>query len=145
MIDEFKGQYFFLSNFYQDRFFYKEQLFKSSEQAFMWEKTTDPVWKDRILLAPDPSTAKRLGRSVPLREDWEQVKDSIMYAVLLRKFYEPTLRPRLLATGDQILVEGNNWNDTYWGVDLVTRKGRNQLGITLMKVREHYQMLDTAS
>ena len=37
------------------------------------------------------------------------------------------------ATTQYIHVEGNNWNDTFWGV--CRGKGRNELGKVLMKVR----------
>ena len=46
------------------------------------------------------------------------------------------LKQRLLATGDKRLVEGNTWGDTFWGVDLRSGRGENQLGRILMRVRE---------
>jgi len=71
-----------------------------------------------------------------MRPDWEAVKDDIMYRCVLAKFEDPILRQRLLDTGDQELIEGNTWGDTYWGV--CKGKGRNMLGKTLMAVRKYY-------
>jgi predicted NAD-dependent protein-ADP-ribosyltransferase YbiA (DUF1768 family) len=40
----------------------------------------------------------------------------------------------LLATDDEELVEGNWWNDTFWGV--CRGDGENNLGKIIMKVRD---------
>jgi len=49
------------------------------------------------------------------------------------KFKQEDLKQMLLDTGDQELVEGNTWNDTFWGV--CRGEGQNNLGKILMKVR----------
>jgi hypothetical protein len=49
---------------------------------------------------------------------------------------------RLLNTGDEELVEGNTWNDTFWGCTRKTDgawKGNNMLGKLLMEIRENYR------
>jgi ribA/ribD-fused uncharacterized protein len=82
-----------------------------------------------------PREAKIMGRNIKLRADWEQVKDTFMYLIVLAKFTQNVgLRKQLLATGDEELVEGNHWHDTYWGV--CDDVGQNKLGKILMKVRE---------
>jgi len=82
----------------------------------------------------NPYSAKRKGRTVKLREDWERVKDDIMYQVVKAKFEQnDELKEKLLATGNEELVEGNTWNDMYWGV--YDGKGYNVLGTILMLVR----------
>lgn len=71
----------------------------------------------------------------PLRKDWEKVKDSIMYDAVWAKFSQnPDIAERLLATGDQKLVE-HTANDSYWG-DGGDGSGRNMLGKILEKVRD---------
>lgn len=75
-----------------------------------------------------------MGRTVPLRSDWEQVKDSIMEELVRRKFQDKSLAFMLWSTGNKELIEGNSWHDTYWG--MCNGVGRNQLGKTLMKIRE---------
>ena len=47
----------------------------------------------------------------------------------------PKLKEQLLSTGDAILIEGNTWNDRYWGVDASSGVGKNHLGKLLMKIR----------
>lgn len=80
--------------------------------------------------------AKRLGRQVQLRSDWQEVKLSIMEEIVRIKFTEnEQLKKLLLMTGDAEIAEGNTWGDTYWGVDIRMGEGENNLGKILMKVR----------
>jgi hypothetical protein len=79
-----------------------------------------------------------MGRQVKLRSDWELVKVVCMKSCLELKFStHKQLRRELLATGDAILVEGNSWNDTFWGV--CNGEGINMLGELLMKLRTQYR------
>jgi hypothetical protein len=80
-----------------------------------------------------PGLAKRVGRTLELREDWEQVKEAIMELLLWEKFKDEPLRTQLLETGTASLVEGNYWGDRYWGV--CRGEGKNRLGVLLMRVR----------
>ena len=64
-----------------------------------------------------------------------------MLTLLFCKFHQnPDLLEKLLNTGTQELVEGNRWNDKFWGVCLKTNKCKNALGKALMKVRMFYMM-----
>ena len=84
-----------------------------------------------------PGKSKGMGRKVLLRPDWEQVKIGIMEEIVRAKFVQhPELARLLVGTCDKILVEGNRWGDTCWGVDTRTGQGENHLGKILMKVRE---------
>lgn len=73
-----------------------------------------------------------------MRSDWEDIKLQIMEDLLVQKFAYPELKEKLLQTGDQLLVEGNYWGDTFWGVDN-KKGGLNHLGKLLMKIREQSQ------
>lgn len=133
MIGEFKGNYFFLSNFYESPVTYGGILYSNNEAAFQAQKTITKEER-REFARLNPSQAKSKGRKVRLRTDWEQVKDTIMYEICLAKFStNKDLKERLLATGDEELIEGNTWGDRYWGQ--VEGVGKNQLGKILMKVR----------
>ena len=133
MIDKFIGEFAFLSNFFNVPVYYNGFLYLNSEAAFQAQKTLYPSEQEKFSTM-NPSEAKRAGRNVALREDWEQVKDDIMFDVVLSKFASnPFLKKMLLVTGDEELVEGNTWNDTYWGA--CNGKGQNKLGKILMKVR----------
>lgn len=134
MIDSFREEYYFLSNFYHVDVEYDGIVYKNTEAAFQAQKVLDDNEK---LLFSDlyPREAKKLGRRVKLRKDWNDVKDNYMYEICKAKFTQhEDLAEKLLETGDEELVEGNAWNDTYWGV--CNGKGKNQLGKTLMRIRE---------
>jgi ribA/ribD-fused uncharacterized protein len=126
-IDKFDGEYAFLSNFYPIRNTTLEHLYQAS-------KARIPETKVFIMEARTPGDAKRLGRVVALVDNWEEHKLEVMLTLLRDKFSIPELKEKLLATGNAILIEGNNWNDTYWGV--CNGIGENHLGKLLMQVRE---------
>ena len=133
-ISFFEGEYRFLSNFYPAKVKYEGITYLNSEAAFQASKTLNPI--ERLSLADkNPSEAKRIGRRIPLRKDWEEVKFSIMKDIVKAKFEQnPILKEKLIATGDAYLEEGNTWGDRIWGVCNGT--GANNLGIILMEVRE---------
>ena len=71
-----------------------------------------------------------------VRADWAHVKDDVMLKACMAKFQQHRrLKELLLSTGHRTLIE-HTTNDSYWG-DGGDGTGRNQLGITLMKVRHH--------
>ena len=102
-------------------------------------KTLDINKRRAIANASTPGLAKKMGRSVSLRPDWEDIKDDVMLEGLYRKFADDELADWLLDTGNEELVEGNFWHDNHFGVCYCTRcqniKGQNVLGQLLMKVR----------
>ena len=132
-IAAFTGIHAFLSNFHRHPFAWNGRRWETAEHPYQAYKTIDPVARERIAAAPTPGAAKRAGRAVELRADWETVKRQVMQSILVAKFSVPDLRRRLLETGDAELVEGNHWGDTYWGVCRGT--GRNELGRILMRIR----------
>lgn len=139
IIDSFRDKYLFLSNFSQARINYNGLEFKNSEAAFQAQKVLD-VEEQLPFTQMSPKEAKRRGRQVKLRPDWEDVKDGIMEEIVRAKFSQNVnLRDKLLATGDATLIEGNTWNDRYWGVDTKTGEGQNRLGKILMKIRSEFQ------
>lgn len=131
MIGEFQGQYRWLSNFWPLRGGW------TLEHWFQRGKATCQEDVDYIMAAPRPGIAKRRGREIECRRDWDEVKDDLMLRLVRRKFMDPELAGKLLATGDQELVEGNSWHDNYWGVcHCGCGKGENRLGKILMRVRD---------
>src|SRR5262245_37464769 len=143
-ITAFHGAYAFLSNFAASPVVLDGETYPTVEHAFQAAKTFDPAQRQSIREANTPATAKRLGRQVTLRADWEQVKFEIMRQLLLQKFTLPELRAALLATGDAELIEGNTWNDRTWGKTLVKGQwvGKNWLGELLMAERREIRMKD---
>ena len=135
IIDKFDGEYAFLSNFFNSPITVGGLLCPTVEHAFQLCKTLSQEERLDIVNSSAPGIAKRKGRKVTLRPNWEEIKDDVMELCLKKKFTEHLdLQERLLATGDAILIEGNTWNDTYWGV--CNGVGKNTLGQLLMKIRE---------
>ena len=134
-IDSFNGKYRFLSNFSDYPCLFEGINYKTVEHAFQAAKTLDIKQRMKIAEVVTPGEAKKLGRRVCLRKDWEQVKDAIMYDCLVSKFkLDKVLRLKLLDTYPAELIEGNTWGDTYWGV--CNGAGKNMLGKLLMKLRD---------
>lgn len=140
MINQFDDKYFFLSNFSKSRLVYDGISYPTVEHAFQAAKTLDIAERKRIAMLPTPGEAKRAGRRVFLRSDWEDVKDGIMYEILKEKFKDPVLKQKLIDTGNEYLEEGTTWHDNYWGNCYCTKckniEGKNVLGKTLMKIRD---------
>ena len=132
----FREDYMFLSNFYEAPLIYDGIPYLSSEAAFQAQKCM-MVEERHAFSELRTGEAKRTGRQIPLRPDWEEVKRDVMEGIVRAKFSQnPELAKMLLDTGDQILLEGNTWHDTYWGMDLKTHEGENHLGRILMKIRQ---------
>lgn len=134
MITSFKGQYEFLSNFSPAIVTFEGKEYPTVEHAYQAAKTLSEAYRFYVGIAPTAGEAKKRGRRVPIREDWNQVKIVIMRELLRQKFTCPNLKSQLLATGDAELVEGNWWGDTFWGVCNGT--GDNHLGKLLMELRK---------
>jgi len=142
VIDRFQGEYGFLSNFHAAPITFERIVYPTVEHAFQAAKAKDRALKLSVANAPSPGAAKRMGRKLHLRPDWEMVKVDIMRALVRLKFSTHSeLRAQLLATGDAMLIEGNTWNDTFWGV--CQGNGRNQLGEILMEVRRELAEAET--
>lgn len=143
----FTGDRFFLSNFHEGHpFRLAGHDWATGEHAYQAFKTTDQFEQSEVRHAPTPGLAKKVGRRVTLRPDWEDVKVLVMYTVVKAKFSQhPDLRDLLLATGGESgmepLREVNDWGDETWG--MVRRQGpngfqlygKNLLGHVLMLVR----------
>lgn len=137
-IHTFSGRYAFLSNFWPCQIIFEDLEFPTVEHAFQAAKTTNPNEREIVRLAVTPVKAKRIGRQVTLRSDWNEVKIEIMHSLLVHKFSQhDMLRELLLSTGEAELIEGNTWGDKFWGAVLENGKwvGQNELGKLLMSVR----------
>ena len=92
-------------------------------------------------LKADPS--KKLSRELAdkVSDYFNKHKDELMYEVVKAKFEQNAdCRDELLSTGmDYIVEDTTGWCDNYWGrcscSNCAGKDARNQLGITLMRVR----------
>ena len=131
-IGPFRGEWRFLSNFWQE----PRRRMLTNEHFYQAAKTYNVRDRALIMRAVTPGEAKRIGSQVTVREDWKEICDTVMLEGVRTKFYaDDTLADRLLDTGNTELVELNQWGDVYWGVDQHTGKGLNKFGDILMQVR----------
>lgn len=101
-----------------------------------------------ILAAPDPKTAKALGRKVASFEErvWKSHARELVTQGNLHKFGQnPELKAFLLSTGTRVFVEASPY-DRIWGIGMSAShddalnprkwRGQNLLGFALMDVRQ---------
>ncbi len=67
-------------------------------------------------------------------KNWDDKRLDLMVELLIHKYSTEGLMRALLNTGDKYLVEGNTWNDTFWGV--CNGRGKNYLGRIIMNIRQ---------
>jgi ribA/ribD-fused uncharacterized protein len=116
---------------------YDGWVYPSVEHAYQAAKTSNLRKREKIRCAPTSAYAKQLGKRVPMRPEWEGIKLNVMEDLLRKKFAINPFRDALINTGGAELVEGNVWNDVYWGV--CKGVGENHLGKLLMKLRLELQ------
>lgn len=131
-----QGDYGFLSNFYPSPFSLNNKHYPTVEHFYQSRKFQHKPMEDIIIAADSPAEAFQLGRNanVPLREDWEEIKEAVMWEAINLKFQQnQKLERQLLETGEAKLVEHTN-KDKFWG-DGGNGKGKNRLGAMLMQLR----------
>jgi ribA/ribD-fused uncharacterized protein len=125
-----------LSNFAPYPIKLRGHTWPTTEHYFQGQKFAGTEHEQAVRKAKSPMTAAHLGRSrkLPLRRDWESVKDGIMREALRAKFTQHAeLTTLLLSTGDSKLVEHTE-KDRYWG-DGGDGSGKDRLGQLLMELR----------
>lgn len=147
MIDSFTGKYAFLSNFFsmpgriklKPYGTYITFIYDSVEHGYQAAKSLDINDRRAIQRIKRASDVKAYGKTIQLRPDWDTIRNEIMYDLLQQKFSITGLRKLLFDTGNQELIEGNYWHDTYWGKCTCkqhTNIGENNLGSMLMQIRK---------
>lgn len=122
---------------------YEGLMYPSSEHAYVAAKTKDEELREKISKIASPYQVKKFGRTFQLREDWEQIKVMEMRRILERKFSpfrsDVPLYSWLQSTAPRELIEGNTWNDRFWG-QCPVGTGKNMLGKLLMEIRDDITM-----
>jgi len=139
MINNFRHENHFLSNFYPVQIQYEGLNYYSVEHAYQAAKTLDPELRIGMSQLCSAATAKKIGRLLPVRDDWDAVKVDVMRACLALKFTMVNIcGARLMATLPHLLIEGNHWHDIFWGQCTCPKhqnNGDNWLGRLLMERR----------
>jgi ribA/ribD-fused uncharacterized protein len=148
VINSFRGEHAFLSNYDVNPFVWRGLLFHSGEQAFAYAKTffapadRQYIFQENILATTAPGDAKKFGRACPIDvAEWDKRKVHYMREITHAKFgYVKDYAGKLINTGASPLVEGNTWGDTFWGKCRVEGKvvGLNMLGTILMEERGYW-------
>lgn len=133
MINVFSNEYAWLSNFYPCKITYEGEVYPSVENAYQAAKTIDPIARIPFTKCT-AGTAKRQGRKLEIRPDWEVNKLRIMEELIYLKFKQSPFCLWLMDTEDEYIEEGNTWGDLYWGT--CKGQGKNHLGKIIMKVRQ---------
>lgn len=139
MINEFRGEYSFLSNFTKVDIVLDGIIYPSVEHAYCSAKNEELWWK--AYCADEKNQAgmvKKKSRYVGNVSNWKEIQIDIMTKCLKQKFSKEPFHSLLMKTGDMYIQEGNNWNDKFWGVCLKTGVGENNLGKILMQIRDEY-------
>lgn len=153
VVPEFKGEFFFLSNFYESNLTWRNEKWQTAEHAFQAAKAFHikdsyihdiSGYMDKVMNAPTPAKAKHYGRSVNIDLDtWDGMKVQYMREIIHAKFATGQNNPvgQLLNTGAMLLVEGNDWGDVFWGRSRNESGkivGLNTLGTILMEERGYW-------
>lgn len=147
-ISTFKGKYGFLSNFstLEIPIQHNSISYPTVEHFYQAMKSLSILERMTISNLPHAGGAKKHGRNVHLRSDWEEVKVPVMRFGLLLKFAaNHELKIQLLNTWESVLIEGNYWHDNIWGNCMcpkcVNIPGLNILGYLLMETRELFKLI----
>lgn len=136
MIDRFKGEYDYLSNRYACKFVWQGLRYGNAEAAFQSSKCTDETGR-KVFCNCSADKAALKGKDIVPASGWENERLDIMESILTAKFEQnPSLMKRLLDTGNTLLINGNSKRETFWGIDLYSWQGENNLGKILMTIRD---------
>ncbi len=132
-----KNQYGFLSNFAYAPMVIDNVTYLTNEHYFQSKKFTGTKHENNIISLSSPAEVAHMGkrRDLPLRKDWEEIKEKVMLEGLVQKFEQhEDFKKRLLNTVGLTLIEDSPY-DYYWGVGK-NHTGKNRLGVLLMYCRD---------
>lgn len=132
-IKSFQGPTRWLSNFHSFPVEFEGDVYPSTEAAYQAAKLEKKIDR-KSFQSMNAKEAKEAGGRITVRKNWTSMNLAIMKNLNHQKFQDPTLRAKLLATGDEEIIEGNTWGDTFWGV--CNGVGENHLGRILMEIRD---------
>jgi len=132
-----KEQFGAFSNFFLSPIIIDDKSWPTVEHYFQAMKTFDTLAQEAIRNTKSPGQAKKMGRLVDLRSDWESVKINVMLTALRAKFAHGPLKSLLISTGDSHIYEDSPF-DKVWGTGVSGEvgSGTNLLGEALMRVRQ---------
>lgn len=116
--------------------------YATGEHRYQALKATTEKDHDYVALVNNPSSAKKRGREIDLREDWGNDYSDICWYVMLETVIAKTVQNHdvftqlVLSTGS--LIYEDSPTDDIWGVRYRDDwRGKNLLGRAWMEAREH--------
>lgn len=135
-ITRFREEYAFLDPLFPSPILWDGITYSCVEAAFQASKTNDTVLRKQFA-SMRADKIKARGRTLSVSSQWEAAKRQLMKQLNRQKFTSsPELAQKLKDTGATVLINGNNGKDLFWGTDLYTWEGKNELGMILMEVRD---------
>ena len=136
VINQFKGEYDFLSTRFSCHFVWQGLQYGNAEAAFQASKCEEKSER-KVFTNCSADKAVLRGKELVPYSGWEEARLDIMKSILRAKFEQnPSLMKKLTDTGSHILINGNNKQETYWGINLYTWQGENHLGRIIMEIRD---------
>ena len=137
-IDSFRGKYFWLSNYFLSPVEFEKKWYPSVEHAYQAAKTIDKNIRKKIQRMT-ANEARLFGQTIPLIDNWNFIRIPIMFSLCKQKFMKhKDLQIKLKETENAELIEGNDYNDIFWGI--CNGIGENHLGKVLMQVRDDFAL-----
>ncbi len=136
------GELGYLATYSAYGFIEKGIYYQTSEHYYQSKKFAEKFVINKILLAPTPRIASEIGRNrkYKLRKNWCLIKNDVMYNAVFYKFFQnEELRKKLLATGNQEIIE-ETVKESYWGCG-PNKDGKNNYGKILELVRENIRRI----
>ena len=139
VIGFYPREFYPFDNFSSFKVEWNGYLFSSVEEAYQAASFmgSDEELVEKIKKSHSADEAQRIAYANrdKRREDWDDVKISIMEELLRLKIKQnPYVKKKLLQTEDYMIVEDSP-KDDFWGWG-PNRKGQNNLGKLWMKLRE---------
>ena len=127
-------------NFYQAMKYHKHDMANlnfGDDNIFERFMVNDLCSKRLYISYLKPHEAKKFSKENKMTSlVFEEKKLQIMEYAQRKKYSKEPFKLKLIGTGDALLEEGNWWGDKFWGVDIKTREGENNLGKIIMKIRD---------
>jgi predicted NAD-dependent protein-ADP-ribosyltransferase YbiA (DUF1768 family) len=123
VINQFKGEYDFLNNRFGCRFVWQGLQYGNVEAAFQSSKCAAESER-KVFAGCSAEKAALKGKELVPYSGWEDDCLDIMESIERVKFEQNSaLMKKLIDTGNRLLINGNNKQETYWGIDLYSWQG----------------------
>jgi hypothetical protein len=130
-------EYGCFSNFSPHSITVEGKRYSTSEHYYQSKKFEGTEYEEKVrTCSARPIDAFKMGKDqkLPIRKDWEDIKEDVMMKALKAKFIQhPQLKKKLIETGDKEIIEDSPY-DSYWGIGK-DKTGKNRLGSLLMELR----------